>query len=65
MEAPLHRISSILSVRVGVDVMRLRDLSPRSDLGKFFHLMDRQFTREGEWPLIKEGRLVRLSDKGM
>ena len=43
--------------------MRLRDLATRPDLGKFFSLMDRQFTRE-EWPLIKEGRLVRLNDEG-
>ena len=43
--------------------MRLRDVATRSDLGKFFNLMDRQFTHE-EWPLIKEGRLVCLNDEG-
>ena len=43
--------------------MRLRDVATRSDLGKFFNLMERQFTRE-EWALIKEGGLVRLNDQG-
>ena len=43
--------------------MRLRDVAARSDLGKFFNLMERQFTRE-EWALIKEGSLVRLNDQG-
>ena len=43
--------------------MRLRDVAARPDLGKFFNLMERQFTRE-EWDLIKEGSLVRLNDRG-
>ena len=51
-----------ISGGVGVDVMRLRDVAARADVGKFFHLMNRQFTPE-EWSLIKERKLVRLNEE--